>query len=66
MVLSCTTGEGCEHEYQDQRYGRGMRVHESCGEEGQNRGSATCTVCGRVRTNPKYVPNLRVVKESEA
>ena len=36
----------CVHEYQDKRYGKGMRVHNTCGRDGK---SARCTVCGKNR-----------------
>jgi predicted SprT family Zn-dependent metalloprotease len=37
-ILACT----CKHEFQDQRYGPGMRVHNPRKEK-----TYACTVCGR-------------------
>lgn len=36
-VLKCS----CTHEYQDQKYGKGMRV-----KNGTQKGTHRCTVCG--------------------
>lgn len=38
-ILKCT----CEHEFQDKRYGKGMRVHN----EKASKGYWVCTVCRR-------------------
>ena len=35
----------CQHEFQDQRYGKGNRVHNTCRPEGK----ARCTVCKDVK-----------------
>ena len=37
----------CESKYQDERYGKGLRVHNLCG--AKNKDKARCTVCGRER-----------------
>lgn len=47
-VMACT----CEHAFQDERYGKGMRVHTltaRIANEKANQGDkvAKCTVCGR-------------------
>lgn len=36
-IMACK----CKHEYQDQKYGKGMRVQNPCKE-----GRFRCTVCG--------------------
>lgn len=36
----------CAHEYQDQKYGAGIRVHNLAGKKGAT--VAICTVCGKV------------------
>ena len=41
-VLRCA----CSHEYQDQKFGREMRVHNLC--QGN---SARCTVCSKVKSS---------------
>lgn len=38
-ILSCS----CKHEYQDQRYGKGKRVHTATKDDEVYR----CTVCGK-------------------
>jgi len=38
MVKACV----CSHEYQDKKYGKGMRVHNP-----KKGGGSSCTVCGR-------------------
>jgi len=44
-IRPCT----CEHEYQDKKYGKWMRVHnEGVASKGQIKW--TCTVCGKVKT----------------
>ncbi len=44
MVLSCT----CKHEYQDQKYGQGKRIHnEIPGQNGPP--SWQCTICDNSR-----------------
>lgn len=45
MKCQCTAnkhGETCGAEFQDQKYGRGNRVHT----EHTSKGGHTCTVCG--------------------
>ena len=37
IIKRCT--KNCEHEYQDKKYGKGMRVHNV------GRNQTTCTVC---------------------
>ncbi len=39
----------CEHEYQDEKYGKGMRVHNQAGGRGLGQVKWTCTVCGKVK-----------------
>lgn len=34
----------CQHDWQDQHYGRGMRVHNV--KENKQTGDVRCTVCG--------------------
>lgn len=41
-IIECV----CKHEFQDERYGRGMRVHNPCKQE--NSTAFRCTVCGMV------------------
>lgn len=45
-ILNCT----CNHEFQDERYGKGRRVHNplKVGAKGQTP-SFRCTVCEKVR-----------------
>ena len=45
-VKKCT----CQHECQDELYGKGMRVHTKC-----NKGDR-CTVCATVSGNPVTKP----------
>ena len=40
-IKKCT----CNHAYQDERYGKGMRLHNETGKDGEWR----CTVCGNVK-----------------
>jgi hypothetical protein len=42
-VLPCS----CTNVYQDERYGKGMRVHNEGGKK--DRPSYSCTVCGALR-----------------
>jgi hypothetical protein len=50
MLLKCE----CVHEFQDRKYGVGMRVHNTMNNGKPLAGTTTkqyrCTVCGRVRT----------------
>lgn len=43
MILKCN----CKHGWQDQRYGRGNRVHNQC----KDRSKASCTVCGDTKSS---------------
>ena len=36
----------CESEYQDKKYGKGIRVHNRCGGPDRKTDSWRCTVCG--------------------
>ena len=36
----------CKHAFQDERYNKGIRVHNTCKE-----GKARCTVCSDVKTS---------------
>jgi hypothetical protein len=40
-VKRCT----CKHEYQDKRYGKGMRLHNECQGGSRNTPGWRCTVC---------------------
>lgn len=42
IIKSCT----CRNEFQDERYGAGMRVHNA-----RKDGSGKCTVCEDVKSN---------------
>ena len=46
-ILECN----CMHEYQDERYGKGQRVHNYArkGLGGDNNPGWRCTACGRVK-----------------
>ncbi len=47
VILPCT----CRSDYQDQRYGRGMRVHNVSGKHDPNTPpKKRCTVCGVLKT----------------
>lgn len=46
MILRCT----CEHEYQDEKYGKGMRVHNERAKDPKSPQEYRCTVCLKVRT----------------
>ena len=45
MILQCS----CKHEYQDGKYGKGMRVHTwaRSAKVGGTPGGWRCTVCGK-------------------
>lgn len=45
MILKCT----CSHQYQDETYGKGNRVHNRCKFGTKDGGGGRCTVCGRVK-----------------
>ena len=57
MILRCS----CKHEFQDERYGRGMRVHNPCSDGGPKHGQARCTVCGAYR----YVSSATLAAEKK-
>jgi hypothetical protein len=40
-ILPCN----CQHKFQDETYGKGMRLHNL----GEDKKKAKCTVCGTVR-----------------
>jgi hypothetical protein len=42
MIKKCT----CKHEYQDEKYGKGLRVHNECVSIRTNGKAWSCTVCG--------------------
>ena len=44
MILPCS----CKHEYQDETYGTGMRVHNPAPKAGPT-GGYRCTVCSNVK-----------------
>lgn len=50
-VLACT----CEHEYQDEKYGKRNRLHNPC-KETAGRVSWRCTVCGAERDKAPVTP----------
>ena len=51
MILSCD--KKCIHEFQDEKYGKGMRVHNPCGKSASvGQQNYRCTVCANVRSGP--------------
>lgn len=48
IVLDCN----CKNEFQDNRYGKGKRVHNYCKSPStkENMKGARCTVCGKVKS----------------
>ena len=50
FIMSC----GCEHEYQDKKFGKGKRAHNKCGDNGPKKGKARCMVCSTVRIIPNW------------
>ena len=50
----------CKHDFQDKRYGKGIRLHALCGPQPQR--DWGCTVCGKIKTGTKPVV---VRKETE-
>jgi hypothetical protein len=54
MIALCT----CKHEFQDEKYGKGLRVFNRCGKE--EKGRARCTACLReidIRAEAKDTKN---------
>lgn len=51
MIKKCE--RGCQHEFQDQTYGKSMRVHTVSKKDGAHR----CTVCGPL---PAWQEKLRM------
>ncbi len=47
MILRCT----CIHDYQDEKYGKGNRVHNLSGNDSSK---AYCTVCGTAHETRIY------------
>lgn len=45
MILKCV----CQHEFQDRKYGKSMRVMNSCVVKPQQPQRFRCTVCGSIR-----------------
>lgn len=45
-ILACK----CNHEYQDRKYGNGMRIHNFA-PKAQQGGGYRCTVCGNVKSS---------------
>lgn len=41
-------GCSCQSEYQDNLYGKHMRVFNEGSKDGKSTGKVTCTVCGKV------------------
>lgn len=37
----------CRHSYQDEKYGKGMRVHNNKRKEQGKEQKSSCTVCGK-------------------
>lgn len=53
----------CEHEYQDKRYGKGMRLHN------KTKDAARCSVCGtpvRAQTRMYLSPNNHYTLDTTA
>ena len=46
MIAKCT----CKHEYQDEKYGKGMRVFNRMEQVKQGK-KYRCTVCGAIKDN---------------
>lgn len=44
-ILQCV----CEHDFQDKKYGKGMRVMNPANQRGKMPGRYRCTVCGKER-----------------
>lgn len=55
LVMPCE----CLHQFQDNHYGLGKRVHNQCGELAA--GGWRCTVCGKQKSSPKK----EIKKEAE-
>lgn len=55
----------CEHDFQDQQNGRGMRVFNPIGknEKGTSSGTHRCTVCGRVVTDNRAKDKITKTKK---
>lgn len=47
MIAPCT----CQHKYQDEVYGKGLRVHNPCkyNKAADLKSGLRCTVCGNVK-----------------
>jgi len=46
IIMPC----GCNHEYQDKRYGKGMRIHNEAPKKPTGAGGWVCTVCGKAKS----------------
>jgi hypothetical protein len=46
VILSCQ----CQHDWQDERCGKGKRFHNVCGMKKSNTPEYRCTVCGTKRS----------------
>jgi len=46
MIKKCT----CIHEYQDEKYGTGKRVHNALASNSGHPRQYRCTVCGDIKT----------------
>jgi len=46
MIKQCT----CEHEYQDKRYGKWMRIHNWAPMANNKNGGWRCTVCENIKS----------------
>lgn len=44
-IMSCT----CQHEFQDEQYGKNMRVFNEMKKTQSHPNSARCTVCGAIK-----------------
>lgn len=50
-IMACK----CESEFQDKRYGNGLRVHNKCGSAAKSKNQSStitwrCTICGATRS----------------
>jgi len=45
MIKTCT----CEHKYQDEKYGKGNRVHNYSSKLNQGKGGYRCTICKSIK-----------------
>lgn len=48
--MTCLKACSCANEYQDKKYGKGLRVHNILQKAGKPMMDCRCTVCGNKRT----------------